>query len=1192
MSKVWATMDGNEATAYVSYYFTEIATIYPITPSSPMAEYVDAWSANGKKNMFGQQVKLMEMQAESGAVGALHGAAECGALATSYTASQGLMLMIPTMYRLAGQLKPLVLHVTARAVGTSYLSIFGDHSDVMACRQTGFALFSSGSVQECMDLAGVAHLASIKGRIPVLHFFDGFRTSHELQKIEVMDYADLDDLVDREALQSFRDSALNPEHPVQRSAVLNPDLAFQLREASNTFYQDFPGLVEAYLQKISLITGREYHLFNYYGDPEATDIIIAMGSVSGAIREYIEAENQKGRKLGYVQVHLYRPFASDFLLKTIPSSVERITVLDRTKESGATGEPLYQDVCVAMAEGNRQAVLLSGRYGLGSKDVPPAQIQAIFANMASAAPKNHFSVGINDDVTFQSLPVGPAIDTTPAGTISCKFWGFGSDGTVGANKNAIKIIGDHTNKYVQAYFEYDTKKSGGVTISHLRFGDHPIQSTYYVKMADFIACHKQAYVHRFDLVSDLKEGGTFLLNCSWTPDELELHLPASIKQQLAARKAKFYIIDATSIAEELGMRGRINTVLQAAFFSLANIIPKEEAIGYMEKAARKTYNTKGEAVIEKNIEAIHRGAEALQKITVPEAWLQAKAEEAAVADKTMGHTFTPDAAEFVETIGGPANQQQGDSVPVSAFRGREDGTFPLGVSQYEKCGAAIDVPRWDQTKCIQCNQCALVCPHAVIRPVLVSSEELKQAPAGFDTIPALGIKDMEFRIQVSPLDCYSCGSCIAVCPKQALSFVPLEEQMVEEPKWNFSLSVTKKETPFNRFSVKGSQFEKPLLEFSGACAGCGETPYMKLLTQLFGDQLFVANATGCSQAWGAAAPCFPYTVNEDGHGPAWSNSLFENNAEFSLGMSLAVNQRRALLVDKVKALVDALHIAEESGEAAVKTAAAAWLDTVGQADERQTSKAASSQFRQKLHETTLTGHAGELQTEILKAEDLLVKKSLWMFGGDGWAYDIGYGGLDHVLATGEDVNVLIVDTEVYSNTGGQSSKATPLGAVAKFAASGKKYGKKDLGRLCMTYGHIYVAQVAMGADMNQLIKALKEAESYPGPAVVIAYAPCISHGIKKGMTYAQAEMKEAVASGYWHLYRFDPRLAAEGKSPFQLDSKEPTKELIEFLRGEVRYSALERTFPEEAERLFAKAETEAKEKLKVYKELQMNNAGK
>ncbi|HWR42544.1 pyruvate:ferredoxin (flavodoxin) oxidoreductase [Sporomusa sp.] len=1171
MDKVMKTMDGNEAAAYISYAFTEVATIYPITPSSPMAEYVDLWSAKGKKNLFGQTVRLVEMQSEAGAIGAMHGSLEAGTLTTSYTASQGLLLMIPTMYRLSGQLKPGVLHVSARTVGTHAFSIFGDHSDVMACRQTGFAMLSTGSVQEVMDLAGVAHLAAIKGRIPFLHFFDGFRTSHEIQKVECLAYNDLSKLLDEEAFEEFRKSSLNPERPVMRSAVENPDVFFQAREAANPFYDKLPFIVEEYMNEINKLTGRNYKLFNYYGAEDAEYVIIAMGSVSGAIQETVDALNRQGKKAGYLQVHLYRPFSMEHFFREMPGTVKRVTVLDRTKEPGSLGEPLYLDVCSAFIDQKTRPQIFSGRYGLSSKDVTPAQMVAVYNNMMNVEPKKFFTVGINDDVTHLSLTVGEELDFADEGTISCKFWGLGSDGTVGANKNSIKIIGDHTDRYVQAYFEYDTKKSGGVTKSHLRFGKKPIRSSYYVKMADFVACHNPSYINKYDIVSDIKNNGIFLLNCSWTGKELDENLPATVKRALAKKNVQFYIIDATKIAKEIGLGNRSNSILQAAFFKLANVIPVPQAVEYMKDAILKTYGKKGDRVIAMNNAAVDQGVDGVQRVDIPVSWLNAED----VVTEMNGEL--PD---FIKNLMIPMNDQKGDDIPVSQFVGREDGTFPMGTSAFDKRGIAVDVPEWIADNCLQCNQCSYVCPHAAIRPFLIIEEETAAAPPGYETKKAKGpgLESYNYRMQVDVLDCYGCGSCVQVCPakEKALVMKPLESQKEEIANWGYSLKLSHKDNPLDKFSVKGSQFEQPLLEFSGACAGCGETPYMKLMTQLYGDRMYVANATGCTQAWGAAAPCFPYTVNKDGFGPAWSNSLFENNAEFSLGMCLAVKQQRQRLAMKLEQLLTLTQ------DEVLREAIGKWLEYI---DDGNVTKAVSKALIAALEAVSLTCEEQVIKEYVFNNKEHLVKKSMWMYGGDGWAYDIGYGGLDHVLASGEDVNILVVDTEVYSNTGGQSSKATPIGAVAQFAASGKKLQKKDLGMLAMTYGYVYVAQVAMGANQAQLIKALKEAESYKGPSLIIAYAPCISHGLTKGMGYAQLEAKNAVEAGYWHLYRYNPLLKKEGKNPFVLDSKEPQASFRDFLMGEVRYSSLLRSFPEEAEVLFTVAEKAALEKYEAYKNL-------
>ena len=1174
MFKVMKTMDGNEAAAYISYAFTEVAAIYPITPSSPMAEAIDEWSAKGKKNIFGQTVKLVEMQSEAGAAAAIHGSLEAGALTTSYTASQGLLLMVPTMYRISGQLQPGVLHVTARTVGTHAFSIFGDHSDVMSCRQTGFAMLSTSSVQEVMDLAGVAHLSAIKGRVPFLHFFDGFRTSHEIQKIECLQYDDLAKLLDKNALKAFRKNSLNPERPVLRSSVQNPDVFFQAREACNRFYDVLPNVVESYMNEINKLTGKDYKLFNYYGAPDAKRVIIAMGSVCGPTEETIDYLNAKGEKVGLVQVHLYRPFSVEHLFKVIPKTVTKIAVLDRTKEPGSIGEPLYEDICTAYINDDKRPKIFGGRYGLSSKDTTPAQIVTIFENLKKDNPKNHFTVGIVDDVTHLSLEVGEELDVIPKGTISCKFWGLGSDGTVSANKNSIKIIGDTTDMYVQAYFSYDSKKSGGVTQSHLRFGSDPIRSSYLVKKADFVACHNPSYVNKYDIISELKDGEVFLLNCSWNEEEIEKHLPIKMKRYIIEHHIKFYTIDATGIAKQLGLGNRTNTVLQAAFFKLTNIIPIEDAVTCMKKSIFKSYGKKGEKIVNMNYAAVDKGIEGIIEIKIPSTWADV------ICEKTPTTKYS---SEFIEKILVPINAQQGDNLPVSVFVGREDGTMPLGTSSYEKRGIAVDVPVWNIDNCIQCNQCSYVCPHAAIRPFLVNKDETKDSAEKFRVKKATGkgFENYNYRMQVDVLDCVGCGTCVQVCPakEKALKMQPIETQYDEMDNWYYALSLSKKENPADIATVKGSQFQQPLLEFSGACAGCGETPYAKLVTQLYGDRMYVANATGCSQAWGASTPSIPYTTNSQGHGPAWSNSLFETNAEFSLGMCLAVKQQREQIRLKSEEIISL------TDNSTVKSVLQEWIDNI---DNAVVTKAVSKQVINILENTSFSGHIKELSDEILDNKEHLVKKSMWMFGGDGWAYDIGFGGLDHVLSTGEDVNIIIFDTEVYSNTGGQSSKSTPIGAVAKFAASGKKIKKKDLGMMAMSYGYVYIAQVAMGASKDQLIKTIVEAEKYPGPSLIIAYAPCINHGLKAGMGSTQLESKKAVECGYWHLYRYNPLLKEEGKNPFTLDSKQPTGNFREFLLGEVRFSSLERTFPEAANELFIAAEKVAKERYDTYKRLASN----
>ncbi len=1151
--KTFVTVDGNEACAYIAYAFTEVAAIYPITPSSPMAAKTDVWSAKGKKNLFGQTVQLVEMQSEAGAVAAVHGALETGALGTSFTSSQGLMLMIPVMHRISGQRHPGVLHVAARTVGTHAFSIFGDHSDVMNCRQTGFAMLSTGSVQEVMDLAGVAHLAAIKARIPFLHFFDGFRTSHEITKVEQMDYEDLRGLLDMDALDAFRAHALNPEHPMLRSTVQNGDIFFQVREASNADYAALPDIVEDYMCRISEITGRDYHLFNYYGDPDAERVIVAMGSVAGCVEETVDALRAKGEKVGFVQVHLFRPFDISRFVDAIPASCKSVAVLDRTKEMGSAGEPLYQDVCTAL-RGRADLTVVGGRYGLSSKDVTPAQIAAVYENLKARTPLNSFTIGITDDVTHLSLEEKGPMYPENSGTKSCKFWGLGSDGTVGANKNTVEIINDHTDKFAQAYFEYDAKKSYGITKSHLRFGDTPIRSSYFVKQADFVACHNPTYVQKYDMVGEMKTGGTFLLNCPWSAEELEYHLPAKMKRQIAEKKVRFFIIDAERISEELGLGHHFNMVLQSAFFHLMPIIPIDEAVGYMKDAATKTYFAKGEDVIAKNLAAIDAGSDGLVEVEVPVHWATAE-------DMQIERPAVP---EVVTKILEPINAQKGDDLPVSAFADYKDGVMNMGMTAFEKRGIATQVPVWDPRKCLQCNKCSYVCPHAVIRPFLLNKEETAAAPEGFLMKPAVGSQasGLQFTLQISTLDCTGCGSCANVCPAKdkALVMTPVDEVPAGTAAWEYALSLSDKGDVYDPYSVKGSQFRQPLVEFSAACAGCGETPYAKLLTQLYGDRVYWANATGCSQAWGGAMPGIPYTTNHRGYGPAWSNSLFENNAEFSLGMVLSVRQQREAQKIRLAAY------REETADDAVKAAIDRWMDTYDDID-------ASAPATDALVAALSACDDADAKT-ILRYKDQLAKKTFWMYGGDGWAYDIGFGGLDHVVASGEDVNVLIVDTEIYSNTGGQSSKATQVGAVAQFAAAGKKRPKKDIGAMLMTYGRVYVAQVAMGADNNQLIKAVKEAEQFKGPSIIIAYAPCTGHGLRCGMDKVQDEMKRAVEAGYWFLYRYNP----ESEPKFHLDSKEPSLDYEEFLDGEVRYASLRRTFPENAKELFAEGARLAREK--------------
>ena len=1152
MNKNHVTMDGNEAAATMAYPFTEIAAIYPITPSSPMAGMTDAWSAKGRKNLFGQTVTLTEMQSEAGAIGAVHGALQTGALATTFTSSQGLMLMIPVLYRIAGERLPAVLHVASRTVGTHAMSIFGDHSDVMACRETGFALLSTGSVQEVADLASVAHLAAIEASIPFLHFFDGFRTSHEINKVALPDQGAIASLLDREALRGFRDRALNPEHPTLRNTVQNGDVYFQVREANNTDYASLPALVEGYFEKISALTGRDYHLFNYYGDPEATDVIVAMGSVSGAVHEAVDALRAEGRKVGYVQVHLYRPFSIRHFLSALPASVRRVAVLDRCKDMGALGEPLYEDVCAALLNERRGLLVIGGRYGLSSKDTDPSQIVAVYDNLASSEPVRGFTVGITDDVTHLSLPLRP-FEHPDSETVSCKFWGLGGDGTVGANHNTIRIINEMTEKYGQAYFEYDSKKSYGVTKSHLRFSSHPIESSYYVKQADFVACHNPTFINQYDVAQELKPGGTLLLNCPWKPEELDAHLSAAVKRTLSEKGARLCIIDAIEIAERLGLGSHTNTVLQSAFFSLMEVIPKEQALNEMKNAARRAYYAKGDEVVERNLAAIDAGADAPVQVEIPASWRGAQDEPAA-------EQALPD---VVKNILFPINRQKGDDLPVSSLMDYRDGHIDMGLTAFEKRGIATHIPRWDADKCIQCNRCALVCPHAVIRPYLLSDEEKAAAPDGFETIPANGAaKGYHFTMQVSILDCTGCGSCASVCPAKdkALTIEPAVFTDARKERWNYALTLSDKGELFDPYTVKGSQFRTPLVEFSAACAGCGETPYAKLLTQLFGERVYWANGTGCSQAWGAPMPGIPYTVNRRGFGPAWTNSLFENNAELTLGMFLSVRQQR----ENVRAKVESY--AEESASAAARD----WLDAYDDFDRsRKTSDALIAELER---DNSL------LAREILERRDQLAKKCFWMFGGDGWAYDIGFGGLDHVIASGEDINVFVIDTEVYSNTGGQSSKATPLGAVAQFASSGKKSRKKDLGAIFRTYGNVYVAQVAMGADPNQLLRAIREAEAHKGPSVIVAYTPCSAHGIKAGMANVQEEMRRAVEAGYWLLYRYDP----QREKPMTLDSKEPSLPYEDFLDGETRYAALRRTFPENAKTLFTAAARDSRARYQSY----------
>ncbi|WP_439183585.1 pyruvate:ferredoxin (flavodoxin) oxidoreductase [Carboxylicivirga taeanensis] len=1166
--KKFITCDGNHAAAHIAYMFSEVAAIYPITPSSNMAENVDEWAAAGRKNIFGETVKVEEMQSEAGAAGAVHGSLQAGALTSTFTASQGLLLMIPNMYKISGELLPGVFHVSARSLAAQALSIFGDHSDVMSTRQTGFAMLATGSVQEVMDLAGIAHLASIKSRVPFMHFFDGFRTSHEIQKIEVLENEDLEPLLDQEALQAFRDNALSPEHPVTRGTAQNPDIYFQAREAANPFYEVLPDMVADYMDKISAITGRKYRPFDYYGAEDAENIIVAMGSITDTIKEVIDDLTAKGEKVGLIAVHLYRPFSAKYFFEAFPKTAKKIAVLDRTKEPGANGDPLYLDIRDLFYGKENAPIIVGGRYGLSSKDTTPAMMLSVFENLKQDEPKNQFTVGIVDDVTFTSLPLLPEFSLAAEGTFEGKFYGLGSDGTVGANKNSIKIIGDNTDKYAQAYFAYDSKKSGGITISHLRFGDTPIRSPYLVNTPDFVACHVPAYLQMYDMLKGLKDGGTFLLNCSWSEEELENHLPAYVKRYIADHKIKFYTIDATHIAKEIGLGNRTNTIMQSAFFKIANVIPYELAVEQMKKAIVKSFGKKGESIVNMNYQAVDKGG-AVNEIAVPASWANEAAE--------VSFPTNEKAPQFIKDFVFPVNAQKGDDLPVSIFKGREDGTLPAGTTAYEKRGIAVDVPEWISDNCIQCNQCSYVCPHAAIRPFLLDEKELAGAPEGTATKKAngKGFDGLQYRIQVSALDCTGCGNCADVCPAKtkALEMKPLETQQAEIERWDYmveEVSIKDHIMPKD-MNVKASQFAQPLFEFSGACAGCGETPYIKLITQLFGDRMMIANATGCSSIYGGSAPATPYCTNKEGKGPAWANSLFEDNAEYGLGMATGVKKLRERIERKMNE-----SMAEVNAE--TKAAFEKWLETKDNGNENvAASKAVVAALGNESH---------AVAKEILALKDYLSKKSVWIFGGDGWAYDIGYGGLDHVIASGEDVNILVMDTEVYSNTGGQSSKSTPVGAVAKFAASGKRIRKKDLGLMATTYGYVYVAQVAIGANQAQYFKALKEAEAYPGPSLIIAYSPCIAHGLKTGMGKTQAEGKNAVECGYWHLYRFNPQLEEEGKNPFTLDSKEPQWDKFQsFLNNEVRYTALAKSFPEEAKELFQQAEKNAKWRYSGYKRL-------
>ena len=1165
MGRKMKTMDGNEAAAHIAYGFTEVAAIYPITPSSPMPEHVDDWAAAGRKNMFGDTVQVVEMQSEAGAAGAVHGSLQAGALTTTFSSSQGLLLMIPNLYKVAGELLPGVFHVAARAIAAHALAIFGDHQDVMAARATGCAMLAESSVQEVMDLSPVAHLTAIKTRVPFINFFDGFRTSHEIQKIEVLDYDELKPLIDQKALEEFRKRALNPDHPVTRGTAENPDIHFQHREAANPFYLAVPDAVEHYMSEINKLTGRNYQLFNYYGAPDATDVIVTMGSSAQVLEETVEYLTKKGRKVGFINVHLFRPFATDRFLSAMPKTVERVAVLDRTKEPGALAEPLFLDVQAALVQGDVNAKVFSGRYGLSSKDVLPADIVAVYDNMKAAEPKRFFTLGINDDVTHLSLERAKGVDIQTEGLTGCKFWGFGSDGTVGANKSAIKIIGDHTDMYAQAYFDYDSKKSGGVTMSHLRFGKTPINKPYLLAAPQFIACHRQSYVYEYDLLRGIPDGGTFLLNCTWAPEELEEKLPAKLRRTIAQKHLNFYILNAAKIAREIGLGGRINMVCQAAFFKLTEIIPVDKALEYLKDSVEKTYGKKGQNVVDMNKAAIDQGAQALVKIDVPASWADAK------DDKEYHHA--KNVPDYVKEICQPVNAQAGYDLPVSTFKGYEDGTLEAGTAKYEKRGAALFVPHWIKENCIQCNQCSFVCPHATIRPVLATEEEVKKAPEGFETIPAMGAKDLQFRIAVSPLDCMGCGNCVAICPApkgKAIVMTPIDKELHLADAWDYSVELPKKENPMSAATVKGSQFNTPLFEFSGACAGCGETPYVRLITQLFGDRMMIGNATGCSSIYGASMPASPYTTDQEGHGPAWANSLFEDAAEYGFGMLVGVKKIRERLGKRADE-------AAKSATPALKAALEDWKAHMNQGAGSRDRANALVALLEKEGQT-------EAAKDLLAMKEYLVKRSNWIIGGDGWAYDIGFGGVDHVLASGEDINILVLDTEVYSNTGGQSSKATHEAAVAQFAASGKRTKKKDLGMMAMSYGYVYVAQVCMGADKNQLMKALTEAEAYPGPSVVICYCPCINHGIKGGMGHAQQVEKEAVQCGYWDLYRFNPQLAKEGKNPFSLDSKEPDMKgekgtekdphisFRDFLLREVRYASLKKVDPEIAEELYAKTE--------------------
>lgn len=1169
--KRYVTMDGNEAAAHVAYAFSEVCAIYPITPSSPMAELVDLWSAHGRKNLFNEVVEVVEMQSEIGAAGALHGSLTAGALTSTFTASQGLLLMVPNLYKIAGELLPGVIHVSARAIAAHALSIFGDHQDVMACRQTGVAMLAANNVQEVMDLACIAHLAALKASVPFLHFFDGFRTSHEYQKIETVEYDQMAQLLDLDVLERFRKRGMNPERPLTRGSAQNPDIYFQGREAANPYYDRVPGIVQEYMDRFYTVLRRRYGLFDYHGHPQAEHVLVAMGSVCDTIEGTVDYLRKQGRRVGLLKVRLYRPFSERHFLEALPSTVRKIAVLDRTKEPGSPGEPLYLDVVKACQLLDSPPQIVGGRYGLGSKDTTPSQIMAVFDNLQRDEPKDRFTIGINDDLTFTSLPEGEHIDVTPEGTIGCKFWGLGSDGTVGANQEAIRIIGDHTELYVQAYFFYDSKKSGGTTVSHLRFGKEPIKAPYLVDRPDYIACHNKAFVRNYDLLKGIKPGGIFVLNCPWEGAELEENLPVETRRTLAQKKVRFYTIDAIKIAGELGLGNRINMVMQAVFFKLAEVIPVEEALGYLKSSVETLYGRKGQEIVHMNVAAIDRGVAELKEVKIPPHWADLQDEVEDAADLAG-------APPFVEEIQVPMQRMEGDDLPVSAFARFADGSFPNGTTAYEKRGIAVLIPQWQLEKCIQCNQCSFVCPHAVIRPFLLDQEEMARAPQSFETKPAVGkgLEGLGYRIQLSPLDCTGCGNCADICPApgKALIMQPADQEIAaQRDNWIFAQTVTNKAHLVDWRTLKNSQFRQPLFEFHGACPGCGETPYIRLLTQLFGEQMIIANATGCSSIYSASAPSFPYTMTPEGRGPVWANSLFEDNAEFGFGMRLATKQLRKQVVGLVQELLGK-RIAPE-----LKAACEKWLAS------RENTLDSALASRELVRLLEREAGADPLIEEILSNKEHLTKKSQWIIGGDGWAYDIGYGGLDHVLAMGDDLNVLVLDTEVYSNTGGQSSKATPRAAVAKFAASGKRVRKKDLGLMAITYGYVYVAQIAMGANMNHTIRTILEAESYPGPSLIIAYSPCINHGIRTGMGTSIMQEKRAVEAGYWHLYRFNPLLKEEGKNPFMLDSKDPGGDFKEFLMSEIRYSALQRAFPEQAEELFAVADADARERLATYRQL-------